>query len=457
MEERKHRFTLLFEAILLIGLMAGLAFSIQHFLINQETGSGQVIPYPAPEDQDESSSTYPGIEDQLPEPTRNSPISQPYPSPEETVEYFRPPQCQFGESDVTISNDTQSIEPEFSDPEIVRRSPNDIILVGWLPDSQRVLLTHDNHRDVQRQSIELFNPNTGEIQVFAERRISQLLPVWLESLKAVVYPEMIVLDDTKQPMDFIYNILISKGGSENTLTIAEDISISNLAVNSTKDQFAFMADNQFITQSDQAQTTRVVDFDISKWEYPKEYSWHYFPYNTAWRPDSSQVAMYNDGYFFMVDTETAQVCEINIEGWAGVARWSPDGRYLAIVRTFGPIPVDQSELVVLDTATGKQYTLGSPEMDGKPDVTNISDIAWAPNSINLIIIGEVQISGERDNRGLFFVDFINDHSIPILPEYSFGGGWWGTNLIWSPDGTQLIAACPTGEEERLCLIDVRYP
>jgi len=75
-----------------------------------------------------------------------------------------------------------------------------------------------------------------------------------------------------------------------------------------------------------------------------------------------------------------------------VARWSPDGRYLAAARVHGPVGgASSSDLAVLDTVTGVLYTMTvtPPEMEGQHYV---NDIAWAPDSRHLAVIGAVYAS-----------------------------------------------------------------
>ncbi len=75
-----------------------------------------------------------------------------------------------------------------------------------------------------------------------------------------------------------------------------------------------------------------------------------------------------------------------MDGWAGVARWSPDGRYLAMVKTWGSLPVKSTNIAVLDMETGKINSF--PVILDMKETQLISDIAWAPDNRHLVIIGE---------------------------------------------------------------------
>ncbi len=78
----------------------------------------------------------------------------------------QPPACTFPLAQTTMAESV----PEkyvFSEPQVViTPEANDSIveIVGWLPDSQRVLLIQ-NFADTIKQNIELFDTQTGNIQL----------------------------------------------------------------------------------------------------------------------------------------------------------------------------------------------------------------------------------------------------------------------------------------------------
>ena len=145
---------------------------------------------------------------------------------------------------------------------------------------------------------------------------------------------------------------------------------------------------------------------------------------------------------------------------AWVARWSPNGRYLAIVRGWGYFPHgDFSDLDVLDTLTGKQYIQAfSPDVKGMHFVT---DIAWAPDNYHLVAIGQVSAFPHcaskcmEDVNRLYLVDFISGKADLLFPSFQFSSDMEGTNLAWSPDGSKILATCWDGSESRLCLVPVQ--
>lgn len=446
--EKRSRFAGLVELAALSALAISLVLIFQFLRVNPETATDQIGSYPESESKIGATLSYP-------EPETYFSTQLPYPPPDQTPESVRLPLCQFNGNSVPKITTASLDDYIFSDPQMVHVSPGNIGLVDWLPDNQLVLLTRDDS-DKNLQTIELFNPQNGESQIYAERRNVPAPPIWLPGLKAVAYSDMKVLDATKQPVVFTRQLWISQGVGNKAQSIADNVSSFYLDADPNTNQIAYLIDRQLSLQNTELNITHAVNFDPNAWESPKE-SGQIQPlyYAMAWRPGSVQIAFYNENRFLILDTNTGEACEVDLDGWASVARWSPNGRFLAMVRTNGPMPDKYSDLAVLDATTGTFYTSQiAPELNGQHYVT---DIAWAPDSRHLIALGEVRENsqGEKQNRGLYFVDFASGQSIHLSLEQSFGGGWWGSNMVWSPDGSKLLVACPTEKEERLCLILVQ--
>lgn len=86
----------------------------------------------------------------------------------------------------------------------------------------------------------------------------------------------------------------------------------------------------------------------------------------------------------------------------------------------------------------------------------MTDMAWAPDSRYLAVLGTVRITETgSEKEGIFIVDVDQGEFHQILSNYDFGGGLWGSQLAWDPSGSQLAVNCPTPEEGRLCIILVR--
>jgi Tol biopolymer transport system component len=183
-------------------------------------------------------------------------------------------------------------------------------------------------------------------------------------------------------------------------------------------------------------------------------------YEMAWRPDTSQIFLYSfadkgQGYTFLVDTDTGNICELNLGGWAVVARWSPNGRYLAIERSQAPDrPIGSTVLTVLDTLTGN---LATTEVvpEELPGIRAVQDLTWAPDNRHLLVLGSALSLPQcapncHNDKRLYLVDWLSGQIDSILPEYQFTATMDGINLAWSPDGSKVIALCPS-----LCSISVQ--
>ena len=377
----------------------------------------------------------------------------------------QPPQCTFPLAQTTTAESTPE-EYTFSEPPLVITSPNSIGIVEWLPDNRRVLITRDVLDNNNRyQSIELFNPQTGETQVYATRTTTvNAPPSWLSELNAVVYPVMNILKNDKinHRYEFTRQIWVSRGNPKNVQLVADNLPNFYVVVKPGLSQIAYLSDKQLAKRNASLESLQSVAFDSTQWEYRRSI-YPSVPYELAWQPGSSQVFLYSNGdaggYTFLLDVDTGKVCEVNLSSevdgsdWATVAHWSPDGRYLAVVRTWGAQPVNSSDLAVLDIATGKLYTMTLFPLDVQ-GLHFVNDIAWAPDNRHLAAIGQIHYHNQELGN-LYLVDFLSEQSVLISSTQNLGSGLGDTNLLWSNDGSQLLIKCPTHQEDRLCLLSVQ--
>ncbi|MBI2758030.1 MAG: PD40 domain-containing protein [Chloroflexi bacterium] len=389
----------------------------------------------------------------------------------------QPPQCTFPLAQTT----TTVSAPEnytFSEPQVVSPSnatANDGIteIIDWLPNNQQVLLAQSvPDTNENKQNIELFNPQTGETQVYATRVQMNEPPIWIAGLNAVIYGETKVLKSTQKsglevpPYEFERQLWISRGDPKNaqllkdTHLTADSLSDFSIATQPGGSEIVYLTneDKQLSKKNTLSTGETPVAFDPAQWNYRGALRPQYL---MAWRPGTSQIFFYtygvgNMGYTFLVDADTGSVCELNFGGWAFFARWSPDGRYLAIVRNQEPsLPANSTDLAVLDTVTGKLYTMKvvSQEQVGRHYV---ADIAWAPDNYHLLVIGGVLsfpgcAPNCKEDTRLYLVDFIAGKVDDLLPSNQFIANNSGTNLAWSLDGTKVLTLCPVD----LCFISVQ--
>ena len=381
----------------------------------------------------------------------------------------QPPACTFPLAQTT----TAESKPEkytFSEPQVVLTDERQPDIIEWLPDNQNVLIMPSQFIDLNmngyRQTIELFNPETKEIHIHATRRnVDQAPPAWNSALNAIVYVDMNVLKgSTGSNFKFTRQLRISYGNPDDTQLLADDLPQYGMAVKPDGSQIAYFTAKQLVKLGTSLNAIASVAFDRKALDFKRKNpnAVDAVDYKIAWRPNSSQIFVYNWasdnlGYTYIMDTNSGQLCNLDLGGWAEMARWSPNGRYLAIVRAQGSVPIKSADVVVLDTTTGASYILDAVASDiaGRHFA---QDIEWAPDNHHLLFTIRTtysQVTYTYDGL-LYLGDFISGQVERILPAYQFNVGAGRTNLAWSPDGSKLLMNCPTTEGiKQVCLISIR--
>lgn len=430
----------------------------------------------------------------------SAPSSTPTLPPTETPtpEPQQPPACTFLLEQMTMGES----KPEsytFSEPRVVLAGPKgNFEIVEWLPDSQRALIVrtiYENHYE-QYQSIELLDPSKTNVQVYAKRdRLSNTSPLWVAGLDALIYPERKVASYSYDEngtiiegsiiLNPISHLLWLSNGNPDTAKKLKDVQFNSPDEPDEWNTIAKPDGSQVIYLEATGENSyqihsRMVSQGSLENEQLIPFKLALFPnnerpinYDMVWRPNTTQILLSSSKYIpggsysFLFDTNTGKICSLDFGNtawgarqWALVARWSPNGRYLAVIRTTGSIPIDFSDLAVLDTVTGNLYTMAfSPQdVEGRRYVW---DIAWAPDNYHLAATGRVSAFQHCDpncmddvNR-LYLVDFISGNADLLFPSFQFTGGGLGDSLAWSPDGTKILANCWAESTGRLCLVPVQ--
>ncbi len=356
----------------------------------------------------------------------------------------QPPACTYP----LANNSELPSKPEnydFSDPKIVLTDPDNLYdIVSWLPDNQQVLLTQDQYRTtdannndgILRQTIEIFNPGSGEVMIYAVRHHVNSTPAWEPGLNGIVYSDINVIkvDEKNHQTAFTGQLWETKGDPNNPVMLAKDLADFPLAIKPNGNSIIFLSGKNLSKMDISTKGRFFVPFDMAQWDYAAmRRDQNAVSYKMAWQPGTDLLFLYsndgmqlNGGYTFVVNSTTGQVCEINLEGWVVKARWSSDGHYLSIIRSeFSFGPVDKTDLVVLDATTGKTYTnqVTPEEIKGRHFV---DDFVWGPDNVHLLAVAStVPYQGPREEgtSGLYLLDFMSGEStqsyssVYILCEY----------------------------------------
>ena len=382
---------------------------------------------------------------------------------------IRPPACTFPLAQITPVES----KPEkyvFSQPKILRNAlPGNLYdSFGWMPDNQQIFVIEDlrgdyvqtNDNDIAN-TIYLYTPATGKVKVYANAVLKILEPLWSVSRSnAIVYPAMMFFDIDRKAGTYKLDrqIRVSYGTTDQDQILVHNLSELVLAVKPDGSTLIYLADKKILGWDQSLNAIPSVPFDLTHWDYAtSKRNNQPVLYQTAWQPNSSNVLLYSagytgdGGYTFILDTDTGSICELEIDGWAKSARWSSDGRYLALHRsiTYGYTDFPADMMIVLDTLTGKLSVVYFIPKE-KKERFSIIDFAWAPDNRHLLALRQDVKSLPR----LYLADFISGQSVNILP----GSNLYATRpdtLAWSPDGSKLVFRCPTKLIDRICFVSVQ--
>lgn len=341
---------------------------------------------------------------------------------------------------------------QFSEPRVVLTHTSAIGIAGWLPDGQRLLITKDVP-GTNRQVIEVFDTQTREESTYAERHSITTPPVWLTSRKSVAF-----IDSTREEG---WALRISHNPDGPIETLQTHLASPYLAADSTGKKVAFLLRDQGARPAVMDLLGRSVQlFNI---ELPlSSIGTLESTYHATWNPKGNQVAFYNDSGLYLFDAASGRACKVALglaglgergPRWAYLAKWSPNGRYLAMITTSGRFPLEFSELTILDTSTGKLRSVHPIQLNNSAQYY-VTGISWSADSRTLAIESVIERKEGIDWAGLFLVDAHTGNFRRILPDFLFGGGEWGQNLAWSPGGRRLSIACPGNVKASLCLITI---
>jgi hypothetical protein len=334
----------------------------------------------------------------------------------------------------------------FGEPQVVLTHNASIGLSSWLPNQETALITMRQARTLL-ETIQMFHPDTGNRYALAERISSSVLPVWLGSFGKVAFTD--VVGDQ-------YDLFVVDANEPYTKTSVLQ-SVNWMIAGGTGYLVAVRSiDNTLIVMDAQGQQTGVGTFPLLSLGFEPNNALTYFRINAS--PVTSEVAIYDIDRFVILDTQTGNPRTINLGSappesertlrWAFDAYWSPDGKYIALLTAIDTPPTSRTELAIVDVAAGtvRIVSLG---------VRNVYGTAWAANSRQFIVAGEVAGPTYPVEVGLFLVDARTTENMRVLPDQVFGLSSGKHAVIWSTNGQTILVQCPVKLQDSPRLVESR--
>jgi hypothetical protein len=399
-------------------------------------------------------------------PTPTPPPSQPGPTP------TRVPLCTplAGASDDQPPAEESALDAlAFGDPQVILTDTAPIDIAGWMPDGRNLLLVRQVPGQ-QAQAIESFDIRSGRTVRYAEAvtDAGQVFPLAQGQGVGFMDQAGMVEGQASPGVD----LKVSHGPGQ-VQPVVRDVPFRAMAVDPASAslvRYAQAPGGPPVLPPQARQDFRVltVPIDPYLWKYPT-----YFPnrvetgyagdvFQVAVRPDGSMVAFYADPYLFLYDTRTERACEIDLgvaengqPRFTWDARWSPDGRYLAMLTSarFPGELLPFADLTILDSLTGRTRTVNPSPM------RLVDAFAWSSNSRLLILLG--RLDQERLVDQLHLVDVMQGNTTIVLPQHSFALGI-SNSVSWTPANSNIALPChqwpqdsPFITEQRVCLISAR--
>lgn len=391
-----------------------------------------------------------------------SPIITPTPTPPPVQPGPTPTKVPLCAPLADAADDQPSVEGDaldawaFGDPQVILTDTQPIDIAGWMPDGHDLLLVRQLPGQ-PAQAIETFDIRSGRTVRYAEAvtGAGQVFP--LAQGRGVGFMDQAAMVEG-QPSSGV-DLKVSHGPGQ-VQPVVRGVPFRAMAVDPASASLVRYAQAPggpptLPPQARQDFRVLTVPVDPYQWRYPT-----YFPdrietgysgdvFQAAVRPDGSMVAFYADPYLFLYDTRTERACEVDLgvaeNGYPRFtwdARWSPDGRYLAMLTSarFPGELLPFADLTFLDRVTGelKHFNPSPRRM--------VTDFIWAPNSRQLIILGKESFGQGLLLQRLFLIDALTNQANVILDNFVFGTRGNNAQLAWS-SGNEYIAAVP-------CLGDV---
>lgn len=342
----------------------------------------------------------------------------------------------------------------FAEPEVLLQGSL-FDLHTWLPDNQRLFLTQWSEGG-KNAAFTTFDIQTGATETYAERSGRRVEPVWIESEQAVVFPEFVSDDQLV--------LYVSRGNDQAPKELAHNLQTPFISVDRTNQRITFLSQDTpgnvvSMALAPDLQLSARTETAIAGLVAPTRIQLDpWYSVHAIWHPDGQRVVFYDNTGAYLSDTSTNTQCALDLGGdntgtrWPLYMEWSPNGRFLAARTTIGGSKGNLPfvDVTVLDMVTGDRQHFDV-------DVQYVEEFRWMTNGEHILALGKYYQDSTVVNPYLFLIDVARSQSQRMLPDYTFGAGFFesGTgSLIVSPENDQIAVRCPLPQEDRVCLIKV---
>jgi hypothetical protein len=347
----------------------------------------------------------------------------------------------------------------FSDPGVVLKHDALIGIVQWLPNRHELLLQLKS-RGSAIDSIEILNLYDNTRKPLLHEQITGK-PVWIDSLTSIAY-----LVPSQSQLANLQTGTVSTESPDYGLWLLQDnLHQDKLASNLG---WSIAGSNNIVWVVD-GETQELVEFnslDRSEKNFVDLKTLGFVPsdptssFEIVASPDGSRLALFDNSQLVVLELKTQSSIDINLSSADALrtepikhrvfnAIWSPDSSQLAMILTTGSAGLlPSSFLALFDVAS--QRTTNIPL-----GYNYMTDVAWAPNSRQLLVMAVIGSQNAYDQAGLFLVDALTNDYVRVLSDLELWIGEFGAGLAWSSDGASLAVYCPTLEYAQVCLAPVK--
>ncbi|MCK6625479.1 MAG: hypothetical protein L6R45_09920 [Anaerolineae bacterium] len=317
---------------------------------------------------------------------------------------------------------------------VTRNSTGQNEIVEWLPNSSEEILLKGP------VSLRTVNVKNGTIKEYA--RVNEpgniYQPVWLPEENGVAYLSL----DLKTNQQ---NLWVGKGDGQ-IEKIASDV-VPPLIPLDKNNVGVLKRNSDIVILSDTKVSANIQPIPAYLSESKPEQN-----ENVARSPMGDWIVYYNnpEKMLQLIDTTNnkSHLIDFGQNKWVWLARWSPDGRKIALLVTEGMPPVDYSHLYILEWPENKFYQIGTDKFNF------VTEMAWAPNSRHLLFLPVIDYRDGVETIGLYITDVVKPSETAPIPIPVEGLIGYKGSLSWAPDGKKILVEYLNKSEYSLYQVDV---